>query len=132
MGAAIPNVLQPVAFVWFEKPQGPLMKVQPVPGWRPMKQLAVYMHFLRCGSLLDDWSIEGILNMVFVQMKSLRCTGSNTSSQHNQSDLIDQLLALANHPAAIMPMIPSISNCDSCSYCLQKRRNVMSTSALSL
>ncbi|GFV21075.1 e3 ubiquitin-protein ligase RNF13 [Trichonephila clavipes] len=32
MGTAIPNVL-PGAFVWFEKTQGPLMKVLPVPGW---------------------------------------------------------------------------------------------------
>ncbi|GFV28964.1 uncharacterized protein TNCV_619061 [Trichonephila clavipes] len=31
MGAAISNVLQPGAFVWFEKTQGPLMKVLPVP-----------------------------------------------------------------------------------------------------
>ncbi|GFV53205.1 hypothetical protein TNCV_1065641 [Trichonephila clavipes] len=33
---------------------GPSEKVLPVPGWRPMKQLAVRMHFLRCGGLLDD------------------------------------------------------------------------------
>ncbi|GFT12556.1 e3 ubiquitin-protein ligase RNF13 [Trichonephila clavipes] len=33
MSAAIPNVLQPDAFVWFEKRQGPLVKVLPVPGW---------------------------------------------------------------------------------------------------
>ncbi|GFW71108.1 uncharacterized protein TNCV_91511 [Trichonephila clavipes] len=32
MGAAIPNVLQPGAFVWFEKTQGPLMKVLPLLG----------------------------------------------------------------------------------------------------
>ncbi|GFS81086.1 e3 ubiquitin-protein ligase RNF13 [Trichonephila clavipes] len=54
MGATIPNVLQPSASIWFEKTQGPLMKVLPVPGWRPMKQLAVRVHFLRCGGLLDD------------------------------------------------------------------------------
>ncbi|GFW04125.1 uncharacterized protein TNCV_2668901 [Trichonephila clavipes] len=54
MGAAILNVLQPGAFVWFEKTQGPLMKVLPVPGWRPMKQLVVRMHFLRCCGLLND------------------------------------------------------------------------------
>ncbi|GFV17041.1 uncharacterized protein TNCV_655941 [Trichonephila clavipes] len=68
-----------------EKTQGPLMKVLPVPGWRPMKQLAVRVHFLRCGGLLDDfpnepkrtingkrddpvtdWSEEGVLSLVFV------------------------------------------------------------------
>ncbi|GFW35881.1 hypothetical protein TNCV_1927121 [Trichonephila clavipes] len=38
----------------------------------------------------------------------------------------------ADHPASIMPMILSLSNCDSCSYCLRKRRNGMSTSALPL
>ncbi|GFV97928.1 e3 ubiquitin-protein ligase RNF13 [Trichonephila clavipes] len=54
MGAAIPNDLQPGAFVWFEKTQGLPVKVLPVPGWRPMKQLAVRGHFLRCGGLLDD------------------------------------------------------------------------------
>ncbi|GFV28770.1 e3 ubiquitin-protein ligase RNF13 [Trichonephila clavipes] len=53
-GSTIPNVLQPGAFVWFKKTQGPLMKVLHVPGWRPMKQLAVRVHFLRCGALLDD------------------------------------------------------------------------------
>ncbi|GFS75991.1 uncharacterized protein TNCV_4666271 [Trichonephila clavipes] len=45
---------------------GPLMKVLHVPGWWPMKQLAVRVHFLRCGGLLNDWSVEGILNLVFV------------------------------------------------------------------
>ncbi|GFX69660.1 uncharacterized protein TNCV_1770291 [Trichonephila clavipes] len=30
MGVAIPNVLQPGTFVWFEKTQGSLMKVLPV------------------------------------------------------------------------------------------------------
>ncbi|GFS51745.1 uncharacterized protein TNCV_614081 [Trichonephila clavipes] len=66
MGAAIPNVLQPDAFVWFEKTQGPLVKVIPVPEWRPMKQLAVRMHFLGFGGLLDVWSIEDVLSLVFV------------------------------------------------------------------
>ncbi|PRD30783.1 UNVERIFIED_CONTAM: hypothetical protein NCL1_25363 [Trichonephila clavipes] len=66
MGAAIPNVLQPGAFVWFEKTQRPLLRVLHVPGWRPMKQLAVSLHFLRCGGFLDDWSIERVLSLVFV------------------------------------------------------------------
>ncbi|GFW74609.1 uncharacterized protein TNCV_961841 [Trichonephila clavipes] len=65
MGPAIPNVLQPGTFVWFEKTQGPLMKV--LPGWRPMKQLAVRVHFLRCGVLLDDWSVKVLLSLVFVK-----------------------------------------------------------------
>ncbi|GFW74519.1 uncharacterized protein TNCV_2414181 [Trichonephila clavipes] len=46
MGSAIANVFQLGVFVWFEKTQGPLLKVPPVPGWRPMKQLAVRVHFL--------------------------------------------------------------------------------------
>ncbi|GFT67210.1 uncharacterized protein TNCV_783591 [Trichonephila clavipes] len=58
MGTTIPNVLQPDAFVWFEETQGPLMKVLHVPGWWSMKQLAVQGHFLRCGGLLDDWSVK--------------------------------------------------------------------------
>ncbi|GFX18591.1 hypothetical protein TNCV_3310521 [Trichonephila clavipes] len=37
MGAAIPYVLQPGAFIWFEKPQGPPVKVLLV----TMKHLAV-------------------------------------------------------------------------------------------
>ncbi|GFT67301.1 e3 ubiquitin-protein ligase RNF13 [Trichonephila clavipes] len=53
------------AFVSFEKTQGPLVKVLLVPGWRPMKQLAVRVHFLRCGGLLDDWFVEGVLSLVF-------------------------------------------------------------------
>ncbi|GFW14370.1 hypothetical protein TNCV_3327831 [Trichonephila clavipes] len=40
MGATIPNVLQPGAFAWFQKTQGPLVKMLPLPGWWPMKQLA--------------------------------------------------------------------------------------------
>ncbi|GFX15925.1 hypothetical protein TNCV_522321 [Trichonephila clavipes] len=47
------------AFVWFEKTQGPLVKVLTVPEWRPMKQLAVRVHFLRYGGLLDDWTEPG-------------------------------------------------------------------------
>ncbi|GFX63359.1 uncharacterized protein TNCV_3619621 [Trichonephila clavipes] len=39
---------------------------------------------------------------------------------------------LADHPASIMPMILPLSNCDSCSYCLQKWHYVISTSALLL
>ncbi|GFU44095.1 uncharacterized protein TNCV_4952641 [Trichonephila clavipes] len=39
---------------------------------------------------------------------------------------------LAVHPAFIMPMILPLSNCDSCSYCLLKWLNGMSTSALPL
>ncbi|GFT72989.1 integrase catalytic domain-containing protein [Trichonephila clavipes] len=66
MGIAIPNVLQPGTFIWFEKTEGPLVKVLPVPGWLPMKQLAVCMHFLQCGSLLDNWSVEGVLSLVFM------------------------------------------------------------------
>ncbi|GFW85516.1 uncharacterized protein TNCV_145611 [Trichonephila clavipes] len=64
MGTAIPNVLQQGAFVWFEKTQMPLMKVLPVPGWRQMKQMAVRVHFLRYGSLLDDWSVESVLSLI--------------------------------------------------------------------
>ncbi|GFU26504.1 uncharacterized protein TNCV_2463481 [Trichonephila clavipes] len=39
---------------------------------------------------------------------------------------------LSDHPASIMPIILPLSNCDSCSYCLRKRPNDMSTSALPL
>ncbi|GFV37078.1 uncharacterized protein TNCV_791651 [Trichonephila clavipes] len=45
MGAAIPNVLQPGSFAWFEKTQGLLVKVLPMPQcfsnfhyWRPTFQ----------------------------------------------------------------------------------------------
>ncbi|GFX72475.1 e3 ubiquitin-protein ligase RNF13 [Trichonephila clavipes] len=93
MDAAIPNFLQPGTFVWFEKIQGSLMKVLLVPGWRPLKQLAVCVYFLRCGDLLDYWSVEGVMILFFVSMTSLRSTGPNTSSQHNQSSQIDELFA---------------------------------------
>ncbi|GFT23104.1 uncharacterized protein TNCV_1858491 [Trichonephila clavipes] len=66
MGSTIPNVLQPGAFLRFEKTQWRIVKVLPVSGWRLMKQLAVRVHFLRCGGLLDDWSVEGILSLVFM------------------------------------------------------------------
>ncbi|GFW39944.1 hypothetical protein TNCV_5116271 [Trichonephila clavipes] len=48
----------------FEKTQGPLMKVLPVPGWRSMKQLAVRVYLLRCSGLLDDWSVKNVLSLV--------------------------------------------------------------------
>ncbi|GFV29149.1 hypothetical protein TNCV_4601811 [Trichonephila clavipes] len=49
-----------------EKTQVPLMKFLPVSGRRPIKQLAVRVHFLRCGGLFDDWSVEGVMSLVFV------------------------------------------------------------------
>ncbi|GFX06418.1 uncharacterized protein TNCV_2939461 [Trichonephila clavipes] len=70
---------------------GTLGKVLSMPGWRPMKHLAVRMHFLRCGGL-DDWSVEGVLSFVFVEMTSLGSTDPNTSSQHNQSGLTEEVL----------------------------------------
>ncbi|GFU82559.1 uncharacterized protein TNCV_4154291 [Trichonephila clavipes] len=60
------TVCQPGAFVWFEKTQEPLVKVLHVPRWRLMKQLAVRVHLLRCGCLLDEWSVEGVLSLVNV------------------------------------------------------------------
>ncbi|GFU33970.1 uncharacterized protein TNCV_656351 [Trichonephila clavipes] len=44
MGAAIPNFLQPGTLVRFEKAQGLIVKVLPVPGWRPMKKLACFSY----------------------------------------------------------------------------------------
>ncbi|GFX34472.1 hypothetical protein TNCV_3657101 [Trichonephila clavipes] len=48
---------------------------------------------VRCGGLLDDWSVDGVLSLVFMLMTSLVSTGANTFSQHNQTGLIDELLA---------------------------------------
>ncbi|GFV53576.1 hypothetical protein TNCV_1177721 [Trichonephila clavipes] len=45
---------------------GSLLKVLPVPGRWPMKQLAVLVRFALSSDLLDDWSVKGILSMVFV------------------------------------------------------------------
>ncbi|GFV87918.1 uncharacterized protein TNCV_781991 [Trichonephila clavipes] len=92
MDAAILNVLQPGVFVWFEKIQGPPVKLLSMPGWRPMKQLAVRVNFIRYGVILDYWSVEGILSLVSVYVTSLGSIGLNTA-QHNQSGLIDELLA---------------------------------------
>ncbi|GFX70479.1 hypothetical protein TNCV_4474131 [Trichonephila clavipes] len=69
MGSLIPNVLQPGAFISFEETQGPLMKVLLEPGWWSRKQLAVHVHFLRCGGILDDCSVKGILSLVSVPNK---------------------------------------------------------------
>ncbi|GFV76400.1 uncharacterized protein TNCV_4546241 [Trichonephila clavipes] len=66
MSTTIPNVLQRGAFVGFEKTQGPLMNELHVPEWRPMKQLAVHVHFLQCGGLLNDLSVKGVLILDFV------------------------------------------------------------------
>ncbi|GFX40009.1 hypothetical protein TNCV_2272931 [Trichonephila clavipes] len=58
---------------------GPVVKVLPVSGQWPMRQLALRVHFLRCGGLLNDWPFEGVLSMVAVRMASLLSTGPNTS-----------------------------------------------------
>ncbi|GFT75197.1 hypothetical protein TNCV_2245311 [Trichonephila clavipes] len=49
------------------------MKVLPVPGWWPMKQLAVRVHFLRYGGLLDDWSVEGALSIYVNGLQTYMC-----------------------------------------------------------
>ncbi|GFU91362.1 hypothetical protein TNCV_2541301 [Trichonephila clavipes] len=75
------------------------MKVLPVPGWRPMMQLAARLHFLRCGVLLDDWSVEGTLSLRVNDIS--RIHWSQHLLKHNQS-------RLADHAASIMPMgLPS-------------------------
>ncbi|GFX56490.1 hypothetical protein TNCV_74361 [Trichonephila clavipes] len=55
-----------VASLQLEKTQGPLVKKLSGSEWRSMKQLAVRVHFVRCGGLLDDWSTESVLSFVFV------------------------------------------------------------------
>ncbi|GFW51001.1 hypothetical protein TNCV_3592831 [Trichonephila clavipes] len=57
-----------------------------------LRNTAVRVQFLKCGGLLDDWSVEGVLSLVSVRMTSLGLTGPDTFSQHNQSGLIDELL----------------------------------------
>ncbi|GFW04045.1 uncharacterized protein TNCV_2051611 [Trichonephila clavipes] len=49
-----------------EDTEGPLLQVLSGPGCRPINQLTVHVHFLRCDGLLDDWSVEGVLNLVFM------------------------------------------------------------------
>ncbi|GFU14183.1 hypothetical protein TNCV_4167811 [Trichonephila clavipes] len=81
MSAAIPNILQPGALVLFEKTQGSRIKVLLVPGSRSMKYLAVHVHFLRCGGLLDGRPVEGVLSIVFVNPnKSIRQASNNHHS----------------------------------------------------
>ncbi|GFX88215.1 uncharacterized protein TNCV_3407581 [Trichonephila clavipes] len=66
MGAAILNAIQRGTLILFEKTQGSLVKVLSLTGWRQIKQLALRVHFLRWGGLLDEWSVEGFLSLVFV------------------------------------------------------------------
>ncbi|GFW21603.1 hypothetical protein TNCV_4281181 [Trichonephila clavipes] len=91
MGAVIPDVLHPSAFRWFEKTQGPIVKVLHMSGQRPMRQLALPMRVIRCDGLFDDWSVEVVLSLVPVQMTSLLSTG--LSSDSSQNGLLDDLLA---------------------------------------
>ncbi|GFV73404.1 uncharacterized protein TNCV_3389201 [Trichonephila clavipes] len=130
MGAVIPNVLQPSAFVWFEKTQG-----APSEG-------------ATCAWIAADEEV-GCSRAFLMKWRSsqrLVCQGypepglcvNNISrilwSQHlltTQSQRPNwQATRLADHLASIMPMILPLSNCESCSYCLRKRRNGMSTSTL--
>ncbi|GFT01942.1 hypothetical protein TNCV_3056851 [Trichonephila clavipes] len=63
MGDPIPNILQLGFFEWFEKTQEPLVK-----------QLAVPMHFLRCGSLLDDCRVVLTAGLLSAQFSKIYCT----------------------------------------------------------
>ncbi|GFU46722.1 uncharacterized protein TNCV_1419771 [Trichonephila clavipes] len=116
----------------FEKTQELLMKVLPVPGGRPMKQLAISVHFVRCDGLLVHWSVEGCPE------PGLRI--NDTSRIHWSQHLLTtqskrpngRATRLEDHPAFNMPLILPLSNFDNCSYSLRKRRNGMSTSALPL
>ncbi|GFS79571.1 hypothetical protein TNCV_2370661 [Trichonephila clavipes] len=67
------------AFVWFERTQGPLMKVLSVTGWQLMKQLVVRVHFLRCGGLLDAWDCYGVVRTTIKVLSY-----STTAAQENQ------------------------------------------------
>ncbi|PRD33298.1 UNVERIFIED_CONTAM: Astacin [Trichonephila clavipes] len=51
MGAEIPDVLQPGALQQFGKTQGPVVKVLPVSGQRPMRQLALRVRVV-CWSVI--------------------------------------------------------------------------------
>ncbi|GFV28740.1 uncharacterized protein TNCV_3986901 [Trichonephila clavipes] len=44
--------------------QGLEVKVLPVSGHRPMRQLAQRVRVVRCDGLLDDWSVEGVLSLI--------------------------------------------------------------------
>ncbi|GFT74476.1 uncharacterized protein TNCV_539771 [Trichonephila clavipes] len=92
MGTAIPKFSLASRLCMVREETGFLLKALHVPGWQLMKQLAVFVHFLRCSGLLDDWYVEGVFSLVFVLMTFLRYIGPNNSSQHNQSGLIDELL----------------------------------------
>ncbi|GFV33764.1 uncharacterized protein TNCV_4568791 [Trichonephila clavipes] len=132
MGTTIPNVLQPGAFVWFEKTQGPTsegatcawMAADEAVGctrafltiWRSSRRLVCPGH-PELGSRVNDifrihWSHYPLTT------QSERPYGRATR--------------LAGHPAPTMPMILPFSNCDSCSYCLRKRCNGTYTPVLTL
>ncbi|GFX50443.1 hypothetical protein TNCV_770151 [Trichonephila clavipes] len=77
MGAAIRNVLQPRTFLRFKKTQGPLMKVLNLPGRRLMKQLAVRVHFSRCGGLLDNWENDVKRPLLAIRDAQSRCISNH-------------------------------------------------------
>ncbi|GFV55487.1 hypothetical protein TNCV_3776741 [Trichonephila clavipes] len=66
MSAAIPDVLPPGTMRWFGKTQGPVVKMLPVFGQLPMRQLALRMRVLLCDCLLDDWSVKSTLSLLAV------------------------------------------------------------------
>ncbi|GFW95791.1 hypothetical protein TNCV_5023261 [Trichonephila clavipes] len=93
MGAMITNALQPGALLWFEKTQG-----APSEGatcaWIAADEAVGYTRvFLKMG-----WSSRRLVCpgrpkscLHVIDMSRIQCP--NTSSQYNQSGLIDQLLA---------------------------------------
>ncbi|GFX72033.1 e3 ubiquitin-protein ligase RNF13 [Trichonephila clavipes] len=54
MGAVIPDVLQPGAFRWFGKTKGSVVKMLPVSGQRPKRQLAQHLRVVKCDGFLED------------------------------------------------------------------------------
>ncbi|GFS86390.1 hypothetical protein TNCV_1681361 [Trichonephila clavipes] len=65
-----------------------------------------------------------------VNNTSLGSTGPNTFfTKQSERGLTTRL---ADHPASIKQMILPLSKCDSCSFCLRKWHNGMTTSALAL
>ncbi|GFU59669.1 uncharacterized protein TNCV_3186371 [Trichonephila clavipes] len=132
MGIEIPNILLPGALVWFEKTQGLLVNTLPVPGWRPLKQLAVR-------AFLTMWQSSRRLvcrgrpepGLRVNDISRIRWSQHLLTTQSERPNL--RATHLADPPDSMMPMmILPLSNCGSCSYCLRKWRNGMSTSALSL
>ncbi|GFW95780.1 hypothetical protein TNCV_5023151 [Trichonephila clavipes] len=93
MGATIPNALQPVAFLWFKKTQGTPSEGATCAWIEAPEAVGCMRVFLTMWQSSRRLVCRGRSESSLRVNDMSRIHSPNTSSQYNQSGLIDELLA---------------------------------------